>query len=86
MAFTTSLNLLSRTIFSVDLVDLHSESSQEFKGVVQEIMKETGGSNLSDFFPGLALIDPQGRRRRLAAHLKKLEDIFDEQIDRRLQS
>ncbi|XP_038973453.1 geraniol 8-hydroxylase-like [Phoenix dactylifera] len=86
VAFTTSLNLLSRTIFSVDLIDLYSESSQEFKGVVLEIMKEAGGSNLSDFFPRLAPVDPQGRRRRLAALFKKMEDIFDEQIDRRLQS
>ena len=86
VVFTTSLNLLSRTIFSVDLVDLHSESSQEFKQVVLEIMKEAGGSNLSDFFPRLAPIDLQGRRRRLTALFEKLQDILDEQINRRLQS
>nr|XP_010920219.1 geraniol 8-hydroxylase [Elaeis guineensis] len=86
VAFTTSLNLMSRTIFSVDLVDLYSESSQEFNDVVHGIVKEVGGSNLSDFFPRLAPIDPQGRRRRLTVLFKKLHDIFDEQIDRRLQS
>ncbi|OAY78069.1 Geraniol 8-hydroxylase [Ananas comosus] len=86
-AFATSLNLLSRTIFSVDLVDLRSGwSSGEFKAAVEEIMVVAGSPNISDFFPGVAALDFQGKRRRMAALFGKLHRIFDEQIDRRLRS
>ncbi|XP_020093261.1 geraniol 8-hydroxylase-like [Ananas comosus] len=86
-AFATSLNLLSRTIFSVDLVDLRSGSSSgEFKAAVEEIMVVAGTPNISDFFPGVAALDLQGKRRRMAVLLGKLHRIFDEQIDRRLRS
>nr|CAD1829319.1 unnamed protein product [Ananas comosus var. bracteatus] len=86
-AFATSLNLLSRTIFSVDLVDLRSGSSSgEFKAAVEEIMVVVGSPNISDFFPGVAALDLQGKRRRMAVLFGKLHRIFDEQIDRRLRS
>ncbi|WOL04336.1 hypothetical protein Cni_G13057 [Canna indica] len=86
VAFTTSLNLLSRTIFSVDLADLYEESSQKFKHVVQGILEEAGKPNLSDYFPLLPWIDPQGIRRRSRGYFKQLHDVFDEQITRRIRS
>ncbi|CAL9051485.1 unnamed protein product [Musa banksii] len=82
--FSTTLNLISRTIFSVDLVDLYAESAQEFKQVVEGITEEAGRANLSDYFPLLAKLDPQGIRRRSTKYFKRLHDIFDEHIDRRL--
>ncbi|CAL9153662.1 unnamed protein product [Musa hybrid cultivar] len=84
VAFSTTLNLISRTVFSVDLVDLYAESAQEFKQVVEGITEEAGRANLSDYFPLLAKLDPQGIRRRSTKYFKRLHDIFDEQIDRRL--
>ncbi|WOL04338.1 hypothetical protein Cni_G13059 [Canna indica] len=54
VAFVAALNLISRTIFSVDLVDLYEESSQKFKHVVQGMLEEAGKSNLFDYFPLLA--------------------------------
>ncbi|KAJ8499827.1 hypothetical protein OPV22_010379 [Ensete ventricosum] len=84
VAFSTTLNLISRTVFSADLVDLYRESSQEFKIVVEGILEEAGRANLSDYFPLLAKLDPQGIRHRSTKYFKKLHEIFDENIDRRL--
>ncbi|KAE8772484.1 7-ethoxycoumarin O-deethylase [Hordeum vulgare] len=67
VAFTTSLNLLSRTIFSRDLTSLDDDNrSGEFQEVVTGIMEAVGTPNVSDFFPVLAPADLQGTRRRLA--------------------
>ncbi|PQQ17149.1 geraniol 8-hydroxylase [Prunus yedoensis var. nudiflora] len=64
VAFKTTLNLLSRTIFSVDLADTGSEMAREFKETVWGSMEEAGKTNWADFFPVLRKIDPQGIRRR----------------------
>ncbi|CAL5326286.1 unnamed protein product [Camellia sinensis] len=40
VAFTTFLNLLSNTLFSVDLADPSHDSSKEFKELVSNIMEE----------------------------------------------
>ncbi|KAJ8650121.1 hypothetical protein MRB53_003144 [Persea americana] len=84
-AFATSLNLLSNTVFSVDLVGLNSKSAQEFSSLVWGFMEEIGGTNVVDYFTFLSPFDPQRRRRRMTAHLKRLFSIFDEMIDKRLQ-
>ncbi|XP_057954481.1 cytochrome P450 76T24-like [Malania oleifera] len=83
-AFTTTLNLLSNTIFSVDLATYDSERSQEFMGLVRSVMEEAGVLNLADYFPALRWIDPQGARRRTTVYARKLLGIFDEIINQRL--
>ncbi|KAJ0971148.1 hypothetical protein J5N97_019107 [Dioscorea zingiberensis] len=85
VGFTTTLNLLSNTILSTDLVSLESESSHEFKDLVEKIMEEAGRPNLADSFPCLRVIDPQGNRRRMTAHFKQLHAILDRHIEQRLQ-
>ncbi|GMP31568.1 hypothetical protein CsSME_00005726 [Camellia sinensis var. sinensis] len=57
VAFTTFLNLLSNTLFSVDLADPSHDSSKEFKELVSNIMEEAGKPNLVDYFPALMKID-----------------------------
>ncbi|KAJ9706717.1 hypothetical protein PVL29_001945 [Vitis rotundifolia] len=84
-AFRTSLNLLSNTIFSVDLVDPISETAQEFKELVRGVMDEAGKPNLVDYFPVLRQIDPQGIRRRLTIYFGRMIEIFDRMIKQRLQ-
>nr|DAD18627.1 TPA_asm: hypothetical protein HUJ06_020090 [Nelumbo nucifera] len=84
-AFVTSLNLLSNTFFSVDLVHLGSDSAQDFKELIWAVMEDGGRPNLADNFPILRWIDPQGVRRRLSSHFQRLLEIFDEMIDQRLQ-
>jgi hypothetical protein len=85
-AFTTSLNLLSQTIFSVDLADLSSETAREYKETVWGIMEEVGKPNLVDYFPLLRKVDPQGIRRRLTYYFHKTTLIFDRLIQQRLES
>ncbi|XP_008222072.2 PREDICTED: geraniol 8-hydroxylase-like [Prunus mume] len=85
-AFKTTLNLLSRTIFSVDLADASSEMAREFKETVWGSMEEAGKPNWADFFPVLRKIDPQGIRRRMIKHVQKIEQVFDRIISQRLES
>ncbi|KAF7019455.1 hypothetical protein CFC21_032629 [Triticum aestivum] len=85
VAFTTSLNLISRTIFSIDLTSLDDmSSSKEFQEVITAIMEGLGTPNLSDFFPVLAPADLQGMRRRLARLFARLHAVFDAEVDQRL--
>ncbi|XVF52763.1 hypothetical protein PTKIN_Ptkin05aG0044600 [Pterospermum kingtungense] len=84
-AFDTTINLLSNTIFSMDLVDPSSPVAQEFKKTVREIMDEAGKPNLADYFPMLRKIDLLGVRRRMAIHFQKLLDLFGKMFDERLE-
>ena len=85
-AFTTSLNLLSNTIFSVNFAHHGSDLSQEFRDIVWGMMEEAGRSNFADFFPVLRWIDPQGIRRRMKNYFDEVFDVFDDIINQRLQS
>ncbi|KAL6842269.1 hypothetical protein ACP4OV_027917 [Aristida adscensionis] len=86
VAFVTSLNLLSRTIFSRDLTSLaDGGGAGEFQAVVTDIMEAVGSPNVSDFFPAAAAADLQGWRRRLAALFARLHRIFDAEVDGRLR-
>ncbi|XP_024196361.1 geraniol 8-hydroxylase [Rosa chinensis] len=85
-AFTTALNLLSQTIFSVDLADPSSEAARKFKETVWGVLEETGKPNLADYFPLLRKLDPQGVRRRLTYHHQKMIEIFDRMIHQRQES
>lgn len=84
IAFATMLNMISNTVFSVDLVDVTSESAQEFKDLVWSIMEEVGKPNLADYYPFLRALDPQGVRRKTSGYVKKLLDVFDGLIRVRL--
>ncbi|KAL5715878.1 unspecific monooxygenase [Ranunculus cassubicifolius] len=86
VAFSTVLNLISNTVFSLDLTHLDSNYAQEFKATVSGTMKEAGKPNLSDFFPILRYIDPQGIRGRMEGHARKLDKIFGELIKQRVES
>ncbi|KAH1089694.1 hypothetical protein J1N35_016951 [Gossypium stocksii] len=85
-AFDTTINLLSNTMFSVDLVDPNSGRAQEFRKTVYSIMVEAGKPNLGDYFPLLRKMDPQGVRRRMTVHFDKLLKLFVNMIDERQQS
>ncbi|XP_021717192.1 cytochrome P450 76AD1-like [Chenopodium quinoa] len=75
-AFTTSLNLLSNTFFSIELASHESSTSQEFKQLMWNIMEEIGRPNYADYFPILGYIDPFGIRRRLASYFDELIVVF----------
>lgn len=83
-AFVTSQNLLSETLLSMDLGQLGSDSSQEFKRSLQGLMQEWGTTNLADYFPFLRLVDPQGLNRKAKLYFGSLLRIFDDIIDQRV--
>uniref|UniRef100_J3N172 Cytochrome P450 n=1 Tax=Oryza brachyantha TaxID=4533 RepID=J3N172_ORYBR len=84
VAFTTSINLLSRTIFSHDLTSVDDRgASKEFQRLITGIMEAAGSPNVSDFFPALAAVDLQGWRRRLAGLFGQLHRLFDAEVERR---
>ncbi|KAK1423393.1 hypothetical protein QVD17_18695 [Tagetes erecta] len=85
-AFRTSLNLLSNTLFSKDLVDPNEDSGKEFKDVIENITEDAAKPNVVDFFPVLKKIDPQGIRRKMDRHFGKVLEIFDELIQERLRN
>ncbi|GAB4834307.1 hypothetical protein Ancab_039976 [Ancistrocladus abbreviatus] len=85
VAFTTTLNFLSNTFFSVDLADSESQIAREFKELVSAVILETEAPNMADFFPILKAVDPQGCRRRLAIFFNKMLTFFNTLINERLQ-
>ncbi|KAJ0797680.1 putative geraniol 8-hydroxylase [Helianthus annuus] len=86
MAFTTLLNVLSNYMFSMDLAQYDSLSSQEFKDNVWAILEIVGKPNIADYFPILKMFDPQGLLRRANVHGNKILTILDRVIDQRLQT
>lgn len=83
-AFKTMVNLLSKTMLSEDLTN-PSDSAKDFKDLVWCIMVEAGNPNLADYFPALKKIDPQGSRRRMTVYFRKVFDVFDGLIEKRLR-
>ncbi|KAI4356838.1 hypothetical protein L6164_000825 [Bauhinia variegata] len=84
--FATTLNSLSNTLCSVDLVSLNSDLSQEFKDVVWRIMEETGKPNVVDFFPILRPFDPQRAYAKSKIYFGKFLKYFDGIIEERIRS
>ncbi|KAK4276069.1 hypothetical protein QN277_019059 [Acacia crassicarpa] len=85
LAFTTVLNSLTSTLFSIDLAGFASDSSQEFRGLVWGMMEEVGRPNISDFFPCLRVLDPQGARSRMDKYSGKLLKILDDIVGERME-
>ncbi|KAK7343904.1 hypothetical protein VNO77_13013 [Canavalia gladiata] len=82
-AFKTTINLLSNTIFSQDLIFSNGKAG-EFKDLVTNITKLVGSPNIADFFPILKVIDPQGVKRQQTKNVTKVLNIFHRLINQRL--
>ncbi|KAF3775622.1 putative cytochrome P450 519D1 [Nymphaea thermarum] len=74
--FATTLNLMACTLFSRDML-----TPGGFKSIFTEMLEIGLKPNLSDFFPALRWIDPQGLQRRNGNALTRLYVILDELID-----
>ncbi|XP_049387390.1 geraniol 8-hydroxylase-like [Solanum stenotomum] len=83
--FTTTLNLISNMIFSIDMVDPEFKKAHEFKELVWTIMEDAGVPNLSDYFPMLKWLDLQGVRRRIRPAYLRLHEIFEQLIEKRVE-
>ena len=86
-AFTTTLNSISNTLFSMDLAHFTSnEKFQEFKDIVGGVMEEAARPNVADFFPILRSLDPQRVHAKMSSYFKRLIEIFDGIIEERVHS
>ncbi|KAL8500205.1 hypothetical protein ACS0TY_019984 [Phlomoides rotata] len=74
-AFTTSLNLISATLFSMEFAQFNSDVSHEMKDLVWGMMKCYGSPNLADYFPILKFADPQGILKQGEFYSEKLCNI-----------
>ncbi|XP_057458057.1 geraniol 8-hydroxylase-like [Lotus japonicus] len=83
-AFKTGVNMMSNTVFSVDLIS-SSDSAGDFKDLVMSIMEVTGTPNLADFFPVLRMLDLQGLKSRNFLSVGKVLDILRGLIDQRVK-
>ncbi|AES79992.2 putative geraniol 8-hydroxylase [Medicago truncatula] len=85
--FTTVLNSVSNTFFSMDLA--HStpdEKSQVFENILRGLSELSGTSNIADFFPILRPLDPQRLYAKMAIHLGSLCEIIGGIIEERRAS
>ncbi|XP_074290872.1 geraniol 8-hydroxylase-like [Silene latifolia] len=85
VGFDVILNVMSTTLFSLDLADPVSELSCSFRKTFRHIIEELGMPNLGDFFPIMKKLDLQGIRRRTSIHFRKMLDVFNQIIEQRLR-
>ncbi|XP_009777846.2 geraniol 8-hydroxylase-like [Nicotiana tabacum] len=85
VTFATTLNLMSSTIFSIDLVDPEFQTVQEFMDLVGIIMEDSVKPNLSDYFPFIRWLDLQGVKRHIKPAYLRLHEIFDQVIEKRVE-
>lgn len=60
-------------------------SGKDFKKILWQIMVEIEKPNLADYFPILRRIDLQGARWRITVCFRRLLDVFDRILPKRLQ-
>ncbi|PVH66718.1 hypothetical protein PAHAL_1G327600 [Panicum hallii] len=76
-AFVTAVDLVSRTLISVDI------GSRELRDKVRECAQLLTTPTIADVFPSLAAADLQGARRRFSALVRYSNGIVDEEFVRR---
>ncbi|BAT97206.1 hypothetical protein VIGAN_09058500 [Vigna angularis var. angularis] len=84
-AFTTVLNAISNTLFSLDLASYSSGVSQKFRSVISSVLAEASKPNVADYYPVFRRLDPQGARRRMKRYYRTLLDVFDCIVEERIQ-
>ncbi|KAI9180752.1 hypothetical protein LWI28_007844 [Acer negundo] len=85
-AFTTVMNSISSTFFSIDLAHYQSDLSQNFNNLVCVGIEGVGIPNIANYFPVLRSVDPQGIRRRKTTVTEKIFNIFDSIIYERIHA
>ncbi|KAK4422735.1 7-ethoxycoumarin O-deethylase [Sesamum alatum] len=85
VVFSTIIKLLSRTVFSADMLDPGSDAMKELQVLNSNIMVLAAKANLSDYFPFLRPFDPQGIRRKIRVSYDRLQELIDYMIDQRIK-
>lgn len=88
--FTTVLNLISNTLFSVDVSGFGSvdddiiSKSHNFREVIMSVTLEASKPNIADYLPILRVFDPQGSERRMRKYYQKLFEVFEGVVEERM--
>ncbi|KAG8388764.1 hypothetical protein BUALT_Bualt02G0159200 [Buddleja alternifolia] len=85
-AYTTTLNLMSATLFSTEFAQFDSDAVQEMKLVIGGYLRVIAIPNLADFFPALKMIDPQGIKKESEIYTAKMLSMLDDIINQRVKS
>lgn len=84
--FVTTLNLMSATLFSMQVSDYDSNATEEFREIFESLTNVLGEPNIADFFPFLRNIDPQGVRKKSNFYFGKLFGFIGDVINQRLRA
>lgn len=84
-AFLASFNMLGNLIMSRDLVGPESETGLEFYHTMKRIMEWSSKPNVSDLYPWLKWIDPQGLKRKADRDMGIAYGIISAFVEERIQ-
>lgn len=82
--FLMTFNLFGNLMLSRDLFDPESEDGSEFFAAMMGLMEWTGHANVTDLFPWLRWLDPQGLRKKMERDMGKAIQIASRFVKERL--
>ncbi|GFP86481.1 geraniol 8-hydroxylase [Phtheirospermum japonicum] len=86
LAFGTTLNSISNTLFSFDMLDMKSvDLIGDLKEVVSEMMDLAFKPNVADFFPFLRPFDPQGIKRGITVLYDRVHKLLGDIMEQRIR-
>nr|KYP70948.1 Cytochrome P450 76A2 [Cajanus cajan] len=83
--FLMTFNLFGNLMLSRDLFDPESEEGSEFFTAMMGLMEWTGHANVTDLFPWLGWLDPQGLRGKMDRDMGKAIAIASRFVKQRLE-
>lgn len=83
--FLMTFNLFGNLMLSRDVFDPDSESGSEFFTAMMGLMEWTGHANVTDLFPWLRWLDPQGLRGKMERDMGKALEIASKFVKERLE-
>ncbi|KAK6130132.1 hypothetical protein DH2020_036111 [Rehmannia glutinosa] len=85
LAFGTSMNFLSNTLFSGDLYDMKSDSMRELRELICELVDLAIKPNIADYVPFLRPFDPQGVKRDISVLYDRTHILLNDIIEQRIK-
>lgn len=87
MVFATVVNMFSNVFFSKDVIGLEEEFAyNQVKGFVRGIIGALSSPNLSDLYPFLGKLDPQGLRKKHREFSMRMWELWEPIVKERRDS
>ncbi|KAL8529131.1 hypothetical protein ACS0TY_006552 [Phlomoides rotata] len=84
IAFDSVTQMLSHSVFSIDILDPSSDAMKQLQRLITNIMVLSGKPSIADYFPFLRPFDVQGIRHEISKSYDRLHQLIDDMIDRRM--